>query len=75
MFDLATDPDEINELVESGEFSEVGATRATRPREFVDPANANDRAFADQAAKVTALGDAGKALAASKSFGFTPAGS
>ena len=71
LFDLAADPDELDDLGESPDHAGVRAECEAKLREIVDPEAANDRAFADQAARIEALGGEA-AVRRLATFGFTP---
>ncbi len=52
LFDLAADPQELNDLVEAGGHEEIVARLEARLREIVDPEAADTEARADQASLV-----------------------
>ncbi|MEL6477063.1 MAG: sulfatase-like hydrolase/transferase [Pseudomonadota bacterium] len=56
LFDLAADPDELADLAATAEAGPVLAEGAVRLREICDPEAVNARCFADQAARIAALG-------------------
>ena len=71
LFDLEGDPDELVDLGESPSHAEIRADCEARLRAIVDPEAASDRAFADQAARIAALGGEA-AVRRLATFGFTP---
>ena len=72
LFDLAKDPREQSDLDADPAFADVRAACEAELRAILDPEEVNARAFADQAARVEALGgDA--ALRRAADFGHTPA--
>ena len=72
LFDLANDPREQSDLGTDPALAEVRASCETELRGILDPEAVNARAFADQAARVEALGgDA--VLRRAADFGRTPA--
>ena len=74
LYDLAADPDETRDLAASPAHRRVLAECERRLRRIVDPDEANERAFADQAALVERLGGT-EAILASDDYDFTPADS
>ena len=72
LFDIESDPDELADLGECPDHAGVRAECEARLRDIVDPEAANDRAFADQAARIEALGGEA-AVRRLATFGFTPA--
>lgn len=71
LFDLEADPDELIDLGEVDEYAEVRVDCEAKLRDIVNPEAANQRAFADQAARIEALGGE-EAVRRLATFGFTP---
>ncbi len=72
LFDLEADPDERTDLGQSPGHGAIRADCEAELRHIVDPEAANERAFADQAARIEALGGEA-AVRRLATFGFTPA--
>lgn len=71
LFDMEADPDELSDLGESPDHGGVRAECEAKLRDMVDPEAANESAFADQAARIEALGGEA-AVRRLATFGFTP---
>lgn len=71
LFDLDTDPDELDDLAEHPGYAGIRKEGARRLSEICDPEDVNRRAFADQRAKIEALGGE-EACATAYSFNHTP---
>jgi choline-sulfatase len=74
LFNLANDPNESNDLAQSGEHEGLLGQLHDRLCSILDPDEQNRRAFADQAELLEAYGGAEKVLAM-PSFNYTPVGS
>ena len=78
LFDMETDPGELNNLVDSskssGEFSEILDLCHQQMQVLVDPEKENRQAFEDQAEMIEQLGGV-QAILDSQEFDFTPVGS
>lgn len=74
LFNLALDPDESNDLAADEKHGETLSALQRELETMLDPEEVNDRAFADQAAVIEALGGR-EALHAMKPFNHTPVGS
>ena len=72
LFDLAGDPGEARDVAGDPAHAEALAACAARLRQILDPEAVNARAFADQAARIAALGGREAALTAGD-LGYTPA--
>ena len=71
LFDLGSDPHEVRDLGLSAEHRTLRAEAARRLRAICDADAMNDLAFADQAARIDALGGA-EAILAMDAFDFSP---
>ena len=71
LFDLETDPDELQDLGTGPNHVHIREDLDARLREILDPESINARAFADQARMVARLGGRERILAM-PSFGHTP---
>lgn len=74
LFDMREDPDEQIDLAESEAHAGIRAQCHTQMLTLVDPDAANERAFADQAARIEELGGI-EAVLNSDEFDFTPVAS
>ena len=72
LFDLAGDPGEARDVAGDPAHAEDLAACDARLRQILDPEAVNARAFADQAARIAALGGREAALTAGD-LGYTPA--
>jgi choline-sulfatase len=72
LFDLESDPDEAHDRAADPACAAVLADLEAELRKICDPEAVNERAFADQAARIEAHGGAG-AIIARGDFGYTPA--
>ncbi len=71
LFDLVDDPQEIRDLGQDANYRGVIAECERELRRIVDPEGADRQAFADQDARIAALGGR-EAVLARGSFGFSP---
>ncbi len=72
LFDLATDPSEINDLAERQDHRTVLNACEQRMREILDPEAVNESAFAEQSVRIQALGGTDR-IRMEGEYGFTPA--
>ena len=72
LFDMVSDPEELNDLAGSADHAEVVASFDLRLRQILDPELVDSQARADQAARVEALGGE-QAVRARGSFDNSPA--
>lgn len=72
LFDLASDPDERNDLASDPHYAGVCEAMEARLRDIVDPEAVDRLAKSDQAARIAARGGR-DAILAKGSFGYTPA--
>jgi choline-sulfatase len=71
LFDLDTDPNELNDLGTSPDVTEIRDSLAAELKAMLDPEAVNARAFSDQARVLARLGGVEK-VKAMPSFGHTP---
>ncbi|MEM7207302.1 MAG: sulfatase-like hydrolase/transferase [Pseudomonadota bacterium] len=74
LYDMRADPDELNDLGQSNEHSEIRANLHQTLLSIADPERENDQAFADQNAMIDSLGGV-DAIFRSEEYDFTPVGS
>ncbi len=72
LFNLVDDPDELDDLGNSAEYTLILTECEALLRQIVDPEAADAQAHADQRRKVVALGGRDAILATAGDFGFTP---
>tara|TARA_A100001037_G_scaffold83142_1_gene75200 strand:+ start:22971 stop:24443 length:1473 start_codon:yes stop_codon:yes gene_type:complete len=72
LFDLDADPFEATDLADDPSYADVVADCDRRLRAVVDPAAANEQAFADQQAKIESLGGL-EAVMTRGNYPYTPA--
>jgi choline-sulfatase len=71
LFDLDEDPQETRDLGQAPEYGSIAKDCEAVLRRIVDPEAADRQAFADQEARIAALGGR-EAVLARGSFGFSP---
>ena len=71
LFDMSKDPDELVNLSDSIAHAKVLAECHAQMLELVNPENANEQAFSDQAARIEELGGVENILSSTE-FDFTP---
>jgi len=72
LFDMVSDPEELNDLAGSADHAEVLVSLELRLRQILDPERVDSQARADQAERVEAMGGE-QAVRARGSFDNSPA--
>lgn len=72
LFDLVSDPDEVNDLAREAAYNDILEEGARRLAAICDPAAVTAEAFADQQRRIDELGGR-EAVTSLKGFGYTPA--